>query len=302
MKLLISGATGLIGTEIQRLCKENSYDIHYLTTHHDKIVDQPGLKGFYWNPKKREIDEACIEGVDKIIHLAGASVAQRWTKEHQKEIISSRISTTSLLYDLLKRKENQITQVIAASAIGIYPDSISKLYDENTSVFAEDFLGQVVQEWEKENKKFEDLGVMVSIIRTGLVLSDRGGFLAEMKKPIQLFAGSSLGGGQQWQSWIHIEDLARMYLFLAEEELSGVFNGVAPNPVKQRNLIKSIALSLKRPVILPSVPRFVLKLVLGEMASMILSSQLVVSKRWEEEGFVFNYTQVDAALENLLHS
>lgn len=302
MKLLITGATGLVGSEIQRLCKENSYEIHYLTTRKEKIIDQPGIKGFYWNPKKGEIDENCIDGVDKIIHLAGASVAQRWTKQHRKEIISSRISSTSLLYDLLKRKENQITQIVAASAIGIYPDSISKLYDEKTTVFSEDFLGQVVQEWEKENKKFENLGVMVSIIRTGLVLSNKGGFLAEVKKPIQFFAGSNLGNGEQWQSWIHIEDLARMYLFLAEEELSGVFNGVAPNPVKQENLIKSIAHSLKRPIILPSVPGFMLKMVLGEMSSMILSSQLVVSKRWEEEGFIFNFTQVDAALENLLHS
>lgn len=300
MKLLITGATGLIGTEILELCKQNSYEVHYLTTNKEKIENKPGIQGFYWNPEIGEIDEDCLEGVDKIIHLAGASVAQRWTEKNRKEIIASRIKSTDLLRKLLEKKESQVTQIISASAIGIYPHSISKLYDEDTTEYAEDFLGQVVQEWESEVEKIKELGIGVSIIRIGLVLSDKGGFLSEVKKPIQYFVGSSLGSGNQWQSWIHIEDLARIFLFVTEKELIGVFNGVAPNPIKQKNMIKSIAYFLKKPIILPPVPGFVLKLALGEMSEMVLSSQLVVSKRWEKEGFIFRFTQLDGALENLL--
>jgi len=300
MKLLITGATGLIGSHLRSLCKERGYKINYLTTKKEKIENEPDYQGFYWNPEDAEIDEKCIKGVDKIIHLAGASVAQRWTKKHRKEILSSRIKTANLLRTLLSEKENQITQFISASAIGIYPSSMSKLYDESSLKKADDFLGLVVEEWEKEADEFKKLGIGVTKLRIGLVLSSESGFLPEIKKPIKLFAGSYLGGGNQWQSWIHIEDLANLFLFVAEEELDGVFNAVAPNPVKQKFLIKCIAQNLNKPILLPPVPGFLLKTALGEMASVITASHLVVSKRLEEEGFVFKFTQVEGAIRDLL--
>ncbi|HLS30514.1 MAG TPA: TIGR01777 family oxidoreductase [Flavobacteriaceae bacterium] len=300
MKLLVTGATGLIGSHFSKLCKEKGYVINYLTTSKDKIEDKPQYKGFYWDPEKGEIDPKCIEGVDKIIHFAGASVAQRWTKKHRKEILSSRIKTATLLRSLLSKKENQITQFISASAIGIYPSSLSKLYDESSEEKADDFLGLVVQEWEHEADEFRKLGVGVSKLRIGLVLSADSGFFAEIKKPIKYYVGSALGSGNQWQSWIHIDDLAALFLFVAEEELEGVFNAVAPNPVKQKYLINCIAKALKKPIFLPPVPGVLLKTVLGDMASVITSSQLVVSKRWEKEGFVFKHTQVQGAIRDLV--
>lgn len=300
MKLLVTGATGLIGSQFCELCKEKGYAINYLTTHKGKIEDKPDYKGFYWNPENGEIDPECLEGVDKIIHFAGASVAQRWTKKHRKEILSSRIKTANLLRDLLSKKENQVTQFISASAIGIYPSSLSKLYDESSKEEADDFLGLVVQEWEKEADEFRQLGVGVSKLRIGLVLSADSGFLAEIKNPIKYYVGSALGSGNQWQSWIHIEDLASLFLFVAEEELEGVFNAVAPNPVKQKYLINCIAKALKKPILLPPVPGFLLKTALGDMATVITSSQLVVSERWEGEGFVFKYTQVQSAIRDLV--
>lgn len=300
MRLLITGITGLIGNHIRNLCEEKNYSIHYLTTRKEKIENKPNYKGFYWNPESGEIDADCIEGVDKIIHLAGASVAKRWTKKYRKEILSSRIKTASLLYSLLKNKQNQVNQFISASAIGIYPSSKSKLYDEFSEDKAKDFLGLVVQEWEKSADQFIELGIEVAKLRIGLVLAKENGFLAEIKKPIKYFVGSSLGSGKQWQSWIHIDDLARLFLFVAERNLEGVFNAVAPNPVMQKYLIKSIAQNMKKPIILPPVPEFVLKAALGDMAKMITSSQLVVNKRWESSKFIFRHTQVEGAIKDLL--
>lgn len=300
MKLLVTGATGLIGSQFCELCEEKGYAVNYLTTRKEKIEDKPNYKGFYWDPKNGKIDPDCIDGVDKIIHFAGASVAQRWTKKNRKQILSSRIKTANLLRDLLSKKENQITQFISASAIGIYPSSLSKLYDESSAEEADDFLGLVVQEWEKEADEFRKLGVAVAKLRIGLVLSTDSGFLAEIKKPVQYYVGSPLGSGNQWQSWIHIADLAELFLFVAEEELEGVFNAVAPNPVKQKFLINCIAKALKKPILLPPVPGFLLKTALGDMATVITSSQLVVSNRWEAEGFVFKYTQVQSAVRDLV--
>lgn len=300
MRVLITGATGLIGRRIVELCKEKNYVVHYLTTDRNKIRKDTHYKGFYWNPDTLEIDEACIEGVDKIIHLAGASVAKRWTKQQQKLILSSRINTAQMLYDLLQNKDHHITQFISASAIGIYPDSKSKLYDEDSPQKANDFLGLVVQEWEKSADKFQTLSLNVAKIRIGLVLAKEAGFFAELKNIIQLYVGSYLGSGNQWQSWIHIDDLARLFLLVAERELTGIFNAVAPNPVQQKYLMKCIAKKMKRKILLPPTPKFVLRAALGQKAEMITSSQLVTSNRWKEQNFIFRFVQVDGAIEDLV--
>lgn len=300
MKLLITGVTGLIGNHIRELCREKKIDINYLTTSRDKIESTSGYHGFYWNPKTGEIDKNCLEDVDKIIHLAGASVAQRWTKKHRKDILDSRIDTANLLFKLLSENKNHITQFISASAIGIYPNSISHLYDEDSDEVGKDFLSEVVQKWETAADQFKNLGLEVTKVRIGLVLAEKGGILAEIKKPIQNYVGAPLGNGNQWQSWIHISDLARLFVFVAEEEHSGIFNAVAPQPVKQKNLIKCVAEHLNKPILFPKVPGFILKIVLGEMATMILASQLVVSKRLEPLGFTFHFHHLENAVKDLV--
>lgn len=300
MRVLITGATGLIGSSITKLCLEKNIEVYYLTTSKEKIENSQNYKGFYWNPTENKIDEKCIEGVDKIINLVGASVAERWTDKQKKAIIDSRVESASVLYNLLDRKENKVTQVVSASAIGIYPDSFTKLYHEDSPNIADNFLGNVVIKWERAVNKFQKLGIEVAKIRIGVVLAEGGGALEKMKEPIEKGFGSPLGSGKQWQSWIHIEDLARIFLFALENDLEGVYNGVAPNPVTNKKLTTSIAKILDKNLWMPNVPAFMLKLILGEMATIVLASQLVSNQKIDAHGFKYHYSHIMPALKNIL--
>lgn len=300
MKVLITGATGMIGSRIVELCQKENIDVNYLTTSKKKIKNQSNYHGFYWNPNEGEIDEACIEGVDKIINLVGASVAKRWTHKQRKIILDSRLETAALLYKLLEKKEHQVTQLVSASAIGIYPDSLTQLYTEDSPEVADNFLGSVVVKWERAADRFWNLGIEVAKIRIGLVLSGKGGALAKMKTPIKNYVGSPLGSGKQWQSWIHLNDVARIFMYAINKNLDGAFNAVASNPVTNKKLTIAIAKQLKRPLFLPRVPGFILKLILGEMATMVLSSQLVSNKKIESSGFMYEHTHVNEALKDLI--
>ncbi len=304
MKILITGATGLVGKAITQECLKQDIAVHYLTTSKNKITSITGCKGFYWNPSQGEINEACFEGVYAIIHLAGASIAQKWTTANKKIIKESRIKSASLLYETLKRLRDQgvltVKHVISASGIGCYPSSLTKFYDEKYPRYATDFLGEVVQEWEESTIKFQQLDIATSSIRTGIVLDGKEGALAKIATPIKYYAGAFLGDGKQWQSWIHIEDIARLYIHVLTHELVGVYNGVAPNPVTNKKLTKVVAQKLKKPLFLPNVPIIVLKILLGEMGTIALQSQMVSSEKIEKTDFVFNYSSIEKAVDNLL--
>ena len=300
MRVLITGATGLVGTHISDLCARKGYDVHYLTTGRGKIEKKPGYTGFYWDPEKGEIDSKSFEGVDAIIHLAGASVAKRWTQSYKEEIINSRVKSAGLLYDTLLGSGTKISHFISASGISVYPSSLRKLYFEDEPEVDDSFLGEVVEIWETAADQFSKLGMKVSKLRTGLVLATEGGALPKIKEPISYNAGAAFGSGKQWQSWIHIQDLARMYLFILEKNLEGVYNAVAPNPVTNKELVKMIAGSIGKKIWLPNIPATALKLALGEMSSTVLASQLVSSNKIEKAGFDFRYKNLPKALEDLL--
>ena len=300
MKVLITGATGLIGKEITTKCHQNGISVNYLTTSKEKIETKPDYQGFFWNPEAQEIDESCFKDVDAIIHLAGASIAERWTESYKKEIISSRIDTAALLYKTLQNSSFKIPHFISASAIGIYPSSLQKLYTEEDQGVDDSFLGEVVVKWEEAANQFKDLGMEVSKVRIGLVLAADGGALAKMKDPIELNVGTALGSGKQWQSWIHIEDLASIFVFVLQNKLSGIYNAVAPNPVTNKELIKGIAKVLGKTIWLPNAPAIALKAALGEMSAVVLSSQLVSSEKIMEAGYEFQFKNLTKALEDLL--
>ena len=299
MKVLITGATGMIGSRLSDLCRESGMIVHYLTTSKSKIEKREDYKGFYWDPKSEEIEKECFDGVTTIIHLAGASIAEKWTSEYKETIIKSRTETAALLYDTLKNNEHQVENFISASAIGKYPDSLEKLYFEDDEVLADNFVGTVVKKWEAAADRFSNLGIDVAKIRVGLVLSEKGGMLEKVRKPIEMNVGAPLGSGKQWQSWIHLDDLAGIFLHATDRELTGVYNAVAPNPVTNKEMTKQLADQLNKPLWLPNVPKFVLKTMLGEMSQIVLSSQLVSCKKIEEHGYKFKYSNLSKALEDL---
>lgn len=300
MKVLITGATGLVGSELVSLFHEQSIAVHYLTTRKNKIVSDTDYKGFYWNPDENEVDLKCFEGISVIINLAGASISKRWTTSYKEKVLSSRVNSLRTLYNALEKVDtSKINSFVSASGIGIYPNSLNAYYTEDEKEVDNSFLGDVVKSWEKEIKAFEKFSFNVSTIRIGLVMSSKGGALPEIAKPIQYFIGAAFGDGQQWQSWIHINDLARMFLFVIENNLQGSYNGVGPNPVNNIKLVKKIAKVLRKPLFLPNIPKFLMKAILGEMSYLLFCSQRVSSKKIEQKGFVFEYTNVCSALENI---
>lgn len=296
MKVLITGATGLIGDELVSLLLKNGIDINYLTTSEKKIQNEDRYKGYLWDPQTGNIDDECLDGADAIIHLAGASISKRWTDSYKQEILESRTMSTNMLYNLLKNKPNQVRQFISASAIGIYPDSRDAVYAEDFSGTDNSFLGHVVEKWEKAVDKIAGLDIKVAKVRTGLVLSGKGGMLKELAGPVKLGAGAAFGDGRQMQSWIHIEDLVNIYYFIFSEELSGTYNAVAPYPVSQSTLMKTVAKVLEKPYFLPNIPKFIMKAILGEMHILLFTSQNASAKKIIAEGYQFRYLSLEKAL------
>lgn len=291
-KVLITGATGLVGTELVKQLHQQNITVHYLTTSKDKIEDRENYKGFYWNIKTNEIDNTCLAGVRTIFHLAGASIAERWTTAYKKEILESRVASVALLKRVLSETSHQINHVIAASAVGIYEDSLQITHTEESHAFNDGFLGKVVKQWETATQSFEALNIPVTQIRIGLVLSKKGGAFTKMSQPIKLGLGAPFGSGKQWQSWIHLEDLVAMFRYVMNGKHYGVYNATAPHPVTNKELTKVIAKHYSKPLWLPGIPKFVMSMVLGEMHTILYESQQVSSKKIENLGFKFRYSHL----------
>lgn len=299
-KVLITGATGLIGTELVRQCHREKIAVNYLTTSKEKMEDSENYKGFYWNPEKGEIDTKAFDGATAIVNLAGATISKRWTKKYKKAILESRIAPINLLRDTLKKIDHNIVHFISASGISIYPNSETKLYTEEDELVDNTFLGEVVLAWEAAAAQFKSMGMEVSKVRTGVVLAKNEGAFPKLVKPIKLGVGAPLGNGQQWMSWIHLEDIAGIYLFLLKNQLEGKYNAVAPNPVQNKKMIKMIASKLDCPFWMPNIPAFAIKLLLGEMSVLVLEGQLVSSQKVEQLGYHFKFYNLENALQDLL--
>lgn len=238
--------------------------------------------------------------MESIINLAGSPISKRWTSSYKKEILESRLQSLQVLKTSLSKIEHQVKHLISASAIGIYPDSLTNYYEEDYPKISTTFLGEVAQKWEAKADEFKELNLNVSKIRIGLVLSKKGGALPQMMKPIEFGAGAAFGKGTQWQSWIHIKDLAKLFVHILQNKLEGTYDGVAPNPITNNDLTKAVAKTLDKPLILPNIPKFAMKLVLGDMHILLFESQRVSSKKIEEQGFHFEYSNLQPALEKLL--
>ncbi|MBS9461618.1 TIGR01777 family oxidoreductase [Flagellimonas sp. 389] len=300
MKVLITGATGLVGKAITKVLLTRGIAVNYLTTSKNKMVSKENYNGFYWNPADGEIDIACFEEVSAIINLAGASIADKWTTAYKKKVLSSRVDSLQTLHDGLKKIDaSQIKSFVSASAIGIYPSSLFSYYDEKETAVDDSFLGEVVEEWEEKIDTLKVFDFNLAKIRIGIVLSAEGGALPRMAMPVKNYVGAAFGNGKQWQSWIHIDDLANMFVFALENRLRGTFNAVAPNPVTNSKMTKELAKVLKKPLVLPNVPKPVMELILGEMSYLLFASHRVSSKRIEKKGFNFEFSNICCAIEDL---
>jgi uncharacterized protein len=295
--ILLTGGTGLLGKNLTNVLINKGYTVSHLSR---KQGNDARVKIYLWDIHKGSIDENCIDGVDTIIHLAGAGIADgRWTDERKKELIESRTRSIGLIYGLLKSKPHQVKNLISASATGYYSDRGEELMHEEDAP-AHDFLGTCCIEWETAVDEGDQLGLRIVKFRTGVVLDKDGGALAKLAQPIKFGAGSPLGSGEQWMPWIHHEDVVDMYLYGIEQtDLKGAYNMVAPNPVTNAQLTKAVAKQLNRPIWLPNVPAFALKLLFGEMSIVVLGSTKVSSKKIEDAGFKFKYPDVTAALKEI---
>jgi uncharacterized protein (TIGR01777 family) len=296
--ILITGASGLIGSRLTTLLLEKGYSVAHL----GRAKKEGKIKSFVWNVDKFAMEPGTLHGITTIIHLAGAGVAdKRWSEKRKEEILNSRIQSTSLLYEELKKGHHTVTNFISASAIGYYGFENTETVFTEESPPGNDFLAQVTRKWEDAVEKIRSLDVRVVKLRFGVVLSDQGGALKEIAKPIKLFAGAPLGSGYQQVSWIHIDDLCNMIIKTVEEEqYNGVYNAVGPYPVTNRELTLTIAKGLNKPLFLPSIPPFVLKLMLGEIAELVLNGSKVSSEKIQKEGYVFEFDDLEEAIRNLL--
>ncbi|MBL7872863.1 MAG: TIGR01777 family oxidoreductase [Cyclobacteriaceae bacterium] len=296
-KILITGASGLIGSRLTDLLLKKGYPVSHLS----RSARGGKVPSFVWDVDKGEMDDQALKGVETIIHLAGAGVAdKRWSKSRKKEILVSRIKSTDLLYKKLSSINHFVTTVVSASAIGYYGFEGDEVLTEDSRP-GTDFLADVTKQWEAEVDTLADLKLRVVKLRIGIVLSEKGGALPEMAKPIRLGVGSPLGTGKQQLSWIHIDDLCEMFIHAIEtNQMKGAYNGVTGSWVTNEELTTAIARTLKKPLWLPNVPAFVLKMIVGEMAAIVLGGSKVSADKIKKTGFVFNYTELDATLKKLL--
>ncbi len=297
-RVLITGGTGLLGGRITQLLQKQGTEVAYLSRRPDHVSRIPAYE---WDVNSQKIDAECLKNTTSIIHLAGAGVAdRRWTAERKEEILQSRTRSTALLHKLLKENAHSVETVVCASAIGYYGYDDGDWKSEDAAP-ASDFLADVTKAWEDAEDRLAELGVRVVKIRIGIVLTNVGGALKELAKPIQWWAGAPLGSGKQFMSWIHIDDVTRMFLYALEHtSMSGPYNAAAPNPVTNADFTKAVAKVLNKPLLLPNVPPFAMRLLVGEMAEMLLGGSRVSSEKIRNEGFEFNFPILADALEDLL--
>nr|MBS0037684.1 TIGR01777 family oxidoreductase [Saprospiraceae bacterium] len=295
-KVLLAGGTGLIGSHLIGLLKDEGVEISLLSR---SSGEHKGIKAYEWSTVDETMDESALDGVDYIINLAGAGIAdKRWTDSRKKVIIESREKSAAVIKKYLIKTGVKPKCYLSASAVDYYGDRGEERLTEDSPP-GTGFLTEAVQKWERAADELASI-TTVKKLRIGLVLSARGGALPSMAGPQKFGLGALLGGGKQFYPWVHIEDVARMMIFLLKnEEQKGVFNGVSPEPITQRDMVDAIAKGMGRPALKFPVPAFALRLALGEMSDLVLNSRKVVPERMEKEGYEFKFTDATEALRDL---
>jgi uncharacterized protein len=299
MIVLITGGNGLIGTAISKYLLEAQHEVRYLSRKED-LTGQ--IKKFKWDIDSGTIDKRAFEGVDAIIHLAGAGIADaRWTSLRKKEILDSRVKTSGLLLSYIEAMTVKPKVFAGGSAIGFYGAVTSdKIFDESDKATS-DFLGETCKIWEASYVPIQKLGIRTAVVRTGIVLSKTGGALPKMAGPAKWGIGSPLADGKQYIPWIHENDIARIFVHCLENStIEGTFNGVGSEHINNKDLTRLVCKVLKRPFFFPAVPSFILKLLFGEMADAFLKGSRISNTKIKATGFKFQFEDAEAALVDLL--
>jgi hypothetical protein len=279
-KILLAGGTGLIGQNLVELLRSESNDIKILTRSDFKKENH-----FYWSPQSQEIDEKALENVDIIINLAGAGIAdKRWTKKRKEILINSRVDTTNFLYQI-SEKLPMLKQYISASGINCYGYKDYDRKHKESDSFGDDFLSEVVEKWEGAADQFKDK-CKVAKVRTSVVLTKEGGALPLIAKTVKNYIGAPIGSGKQWMPWISMDDINRVYAHIVSNQLEGTYNALSGSVTNKEFTVK-LAKALNKPLWLPNVPSFILKLGMGEMSSVVLDGLQADNSKIKETGFNF---------------
>jgi hypothetical protein len=295
MKVAISGATGLIGTALRESLRADGIEVIALS----RKPSVPPLETIPWDVESGRFDASRLEQVDAVVNLAGEPIAQRWNDRRKKAIRDSRVNGTKLLVEGLKSLKRRPKVLVSSSAVGFYGDRGDEVLDESSTPGI-GFLPDTCQAWERAAMEAMGLGIRTSVLRTGIVLSIRGGALKTMLLPFRLGIGGPLGGGRQWMSWIHIDDIVGAIRHILEkDDVMAAVNGTATNPVTNREFTRALGRALSRPAFLPA-PTFGIKLAFGEMASILIEGQRVVPKKLLETGYRFRFPELPGALADVL--
>ena len=301
MRLILTGGTGFIGNALRESLVQKGHEV-VVFTRQSARENQPGIRTrySYWNPPGGGRWERELEGMDGVINLAGEPiVGRRWTQEQKQKILESRVGTAQALVRAIRAAKKKPFFLLNASAVGYYGPHGDAEVTEKTPP-GSDFLAETCKAWEAHALRAEELGIRVILIRIGIVLEKGGGALGKMLTPFRLGLGGPLGTGNQWMSWIHREDLIGLIRYLVEaKEARGAFNGTAPNPVRMKEFAKTLGAVLHRPAFFP-VPGLMLKILLGEMADVLLKGQRVLPKRALEMGYSFKFPRLEEALKEIL--
>lgn len=296
--VLLAGGTGLIGTRLSAMLKEQGHEVRHLSREENLQAPFPAYR---WNLDRKEIDPRALEGVDYVINLAGAGIADKpWTEGRKRLIISSRVDSTAMLRDAILRANKRPKAYISGAAIGYYGNRGDAWMDENSGP-GTGFLSESCVAWEEAIRSVEATGVRTVGLRIGIVLSTQGGALPKLTMSLPFRMAPYFGNGKQWYSWIHIEDLCRIFLYVMQEEtLSGMFNAVAPHPVTNRELMETLVQVKGVKAWVNAVPALAMRAAMGEMADTVLHSTRARAEKIQKAGFAFSYPEIRTALENLL--
>jgi uncharacterized protein len=298
--VLITGGNGLIGKYLAIKLRSGGYHVITLSRSAGK---NNGKDQFFWDSDKNIIDPGAITPADYIIHLAGANIGdKRWTKQRKQEIIDSRVKSTQLIFNAVQAQPNHLKAFISASATGYYGAVTTEKVFSESDLPASDFLGETCRRWEEAAHQFENASVRTVIIRTGVVLTPKGGALGKMTPLVRLGLGSPLGSGNQYLPWIHIDDLCEIYIrALKDQSMTGAFNAAAPDNPTNKEFYRILARLMKKPLWLPAVPSIVLKIALGKMSAMLLEGSRVSSEKIRTAGYHFRFPELEGALRALIN-